>query len=147
MSWWVYLEDRTAEPWCSYNQNKPWEPDFEGDERCTVPCYPSVVVEPFSEGGTYVLGGSTVAELNITYNYSKLYYMALESRKGLRALHDQRAGDMIEHLECAVEMLCTGMASRPSKDYWEPTPGNAGRALKLLLSWARQYPDAYFRVS
>jgi hypothetical protein len=26
------------------------------------------------KGGTYALGGSTMAELNITYNYSKSFY-------------------------------------------------------------------------
>lgn len=145
MSWWVYLEDRSQEPWCSYNQAKPWEPDFEGDERCTRPCYPSVeLANTHSEGGTYVWGGTTQAELNITYNYGKLYYLTLDRDQGLRVLNDKRAGDVLELLENAVNQLGTNPMT---EDYWAPTPGNAGKALSTLLDWARQHPDAIFTVS
>ena len=30
------------------------------------------------------------------------------------------------------------------KDYWAPTPGNAGYALKILLDWAIMNPDGVF---
>ena len=35
-------------------------------------------VENFTEGGTYAIGGSNEADLNVTYNYSKhlLIYLA-----------------------------------------------------------------------
>jgi hypothetical protein len=41
----------------------------------------------------------------------------------------------------AAGAFCDGGA------YWKPTPGNAGDALNVLLAWARQHPDATFRVS
>ena len=30
-------------------------------------------------------------------------------------------------------------------DYWAATPGNAGKALNILLKWAKQFPDATFK--
>lgn len=142
MSWWVYLEDRTAEPYCSYG--KPLEefvPDFEGDEPCTVPCYPAVEVARHEEGGTYALGGISEAEINITYNYSKQFREVIDG--GLQRIHDMPARQAVPILEHAVDMLGTVQ----SPDYWEATPGNAGYALSILLAWARQHPDAVFRVS
>lgn len=145
MSYWVYLQDRTQPPYCSYNLNYEFVPDYAGEERCTKPCYPSVSLsEPHSEGGTYVLGGTSSAELNVTYNYSKLFYLALDHKQGLRVLQDKRAGDMVELLENGVRLLGTNPMT---KDYWAPTPGNAGLVLQTLLSWAREYPDAIFEVS
>ena len=43
----------------------------------------------------------------------------------------------------AVKKLGTTQDS----DYWKPTPGNAGHALNILLTWAVDNPDAIFRVS
>lgn len=102
----------------------------------------SVKVELFAEGGTLPIGGTTDAELNITYNYSELCYRYLDKEQGLRWLHQKRAKDCIEKLENAVEELGT----KQDKDYWKPTPGNAGYALNILLGWARQYPEAKFEV-
>ena len=115
MSWWVSLSDDGGQ--CS--------------------------VESFTEGGTYKVGGSSEAELNITYNYSKHYYQHLDKDNGLRALDGQRAGDWIERLESAVKELGTERAD----DYWAATEGNAGHALNILLSWAKQHPNAVFRVN
>jgi hypothetical protein len=115
MSWWVALK--------------------QGENVCQV--------APFSEGGTQVLGGSTNASLNITYNYGRLFRLALHP-EGLVALHEQRAGTMITLLHVAV----TKLGDRPYEaDYWADTCGNAGHALAILLKWARQYPDAIFEVS
>ena len=100
-------------------------------------------VERFEEGGTYVLGGSTDANLNITYNYSAFYHEHLDQEHGLKWLDGKRAAETIERLEQAVAALGT----TPDSDYWAATPGNAGRALAMLLSWARQYPDAVWDVS
>jgi hypothetical protein len=144
MSWWVYLEDRTAKHWCSFG-TKPedFEPEFKGDEPCPEPCYPTVDVERQSEGGTYVIGGSTDAELNITYNYSKHYYRTLDEKEGLDWLSEKFARDCVGRLEKAIKELGT----ERSTDYWSPTPGNAGYALSILLDWANQHPNAVFRVS
>ena len=115
MSFWVYLYDETNMP---------------------------VKIEPHSEGGTIILGGTDEAELNITYNYSSYYYEHLSPRKGLRWLHKKKARDTIKRLEKAVKELGT----KKDKDYWKTTKGNAGYALSILLHWARQYPKAKFCV-
>ena len=98
-------------------------------------------VEIFEEGGTYSLGGSSEAELNITYNYSWFFYRVLDKEKGLRCLYGKTGQETIKILEQAVAELGTDQY----KDYWAPTPGNAGHALKILLRWARQHPTAIWR--
>jgi len=113
MSWWVSLEEN-GEP---------------------------VEVECHQEGGTYCLGGSTTAELNITYNYGWFYKRFLHE-DGLWWLDGKKAADCISKLEAAIQELGT----QRHQDYWAPTPGNAGYALSILLKWAKQYPDAVFRV-
>lgn len=112
MSYWVYLMD--------------------GDE--------AVEVTRHSEGGTFVLGGTDVAELNVTYNYSGAYSLCDFS---IRGLHLEVAGDTISKLQQVVKFL--GVCKHT--DYWRATPGNAGHAANILLRWARQHPDAVWRVS
>jgi hypothetical protein len=97
-------------------------------------------VENHEEGGTHALGGTTDAELNITYNYAFFYYQFLDKKDGLRWLYGRQAKDCIERLEKAVEILGT----RQYSDYWAATPGNAGHALNILLQWAKQHPEGYF---
>lgn len=99
-----------------------------------------VEVQQHSEGGTYVIGGTNSAELNITYNYSPYFYEHLDKDKGLRWLYGRKAKDCITRLEQAVKALGT----KQSHDYWEKTAGNAGYALNILLGWAKQHPDAMF---
>jgi hypothetical protein len=115
MSWWVYLEQ-------------------DGQ---------SVTVPQFQEGGTQPVGGTTIAELNITYNYSPHYYEHLDSGEGLRWLHGRTGSACIERLRGAVAALGTDC----NLDYWEATPGNAGYPLAILLWWAAIHPDAVFKVS
>lgn len=146
MSWWVSLEDRTAKHWCSYGvPPSDFVPEYEGDVPCPVPCYPDVEVEAFEEGGTYVLGGSTQAELNVTYNYSKLFWEAMPDG-GLRGLDERHAEDCISILEQGVEHL-SAMPQGETTDYWAATPGNAVKPLKMLLEWAKQHPKAVFSVN
>lgn len=134
MSWWVYLRDHAAKPTCDFGADSP--------HACPVPCYPPVDVERHAEGGTYALGGTSDAELNVTYNYGGHFTRALGG--GFKdVLDDKRAGDVIPLLEGAVAMLGT----ERDGDYWNNTPGNAGHALSILLAWARQRPDAIFAVS
>jgi hypothetical protein len=103
----------------------------------------SVAVPRFTAGGTYALGGSALAELNVTYNYSALFAETLDSELGLRWLHQKPAGDCVTRLREAVGKLGT----ETSSGYWAPTRGNAGAALAVLLWWAALHPDAVFRVS
>lgn len=131
MSWWVYLEDHEAVPWCGYN-----------DGSCPDPCYPMVTVKRFEGGGTRQVGGSEVAELNVTYNYRANFYRHLHE-EGLRWLNGKSGAEALPRLISAVE----GLGTNRSEDYWVPTDGNAGHALSILASWAKQYPTAIFRVS
>lgn len=151
MSWWVCLKDTTAEPTCDYGTPlDQWQPRYSYEtEPCPEPCYPSVIVDRHAEGGIYVMGGTSEGEINVTYNYGGHFRDALhdpnpgESDVLARLLNNRRAGDVVTALEQAVARLGTAR----SADYWEATPGNAGYALSILLSWARQHPDAVFKVS
>lgn len=98
----------------------------------------SIAVENHEEGGTYVLGGTPTADLNVTYNYSRFYYEHLDSEKGIRWLYGKKASETVERLEKAVAVLGVQQHS----DYWRKTSGNAGYALAILLRWARQHPTA-----
>ncbi|MBA7641795.1 hypothetical protein ES703_49480 [subsurface metagenome] len=102
----------------------------------------SVKVEHFTAGGTYPIGGTDEAELNITYNYSELYYRYLDKELGLKWLHQREAKYCIEKLKNAVKELGT----KQDEDYWKATNGNAGYALNILLKWARRHPEAKFEV-
>ncbi len=116
MSWWVSLEKRKK----------------------------TVKVNLHKEGGTYCVGGTMEAELNVTYNYSTFYYKFLNKEQGLKWLDGKKAGDCIIALSKAVILLGD---TRDSDDYWAKTPGNAGHALDILLGWAKQYPKAKFCVA
>ena len=61
-------------------------------------------VEPFEEGDTYALGGTTKPELNVTYNYGPLYRKYL-AENGLRCLHGKTAAETLPRLESAVAAL------------------------------------------
>lgn len=100
-----------------------------------------VQVDRHRDGGTYVLGGTTEADLNITYNYGGHIFPWIDG--GIRGLHGKRAGDCIDDLTRAVEAL----GVERDRYYWAATPGNAGYALSILLRWARQHPNATFDVS
>lgn len=100
-------------------------------------------VESFAEGGCYVVGGSTEASLNITYNYSRHYYKELDGEQGLRWLDGRSGAETAAPLARAVLTLGT----ERDDDYWAATPGNAGAALARLLVWAQEHPDGIWRVN
>ena len=116
MSFCVYLEDENGNPY---------------------------TVDRHTEGGTYAIGGTPDAELDVTYNYSPHYYKCLNEKEGLRWLNGRQANDTIEALRHAVRVLGT----ERDDDYWKNTPGNAGHALNILVSWAKQHPEGVWRVS
>lgn len=101
-------------------------------------------VDRHSEGGTYAMGGTNYAAMDVTYNYGKIFQLAFgEGFAGFREfLNGRKAADVIPGLKGAVEKLGTNRW----EDYWAPTPGNAGHALSILLGWAEQHPDAVFTV-
>jgi len=88
------------------------------------------------KGGTYQVGGSYEASLNITYNYAKHYYRLL-GEKGIRTIYGMTGAESMPLLEKAIESLGNDVDS----DYWKPTEGNAKRALQGLLAFARIRPD------
>ena len=85
-------------------------------------------------GGTYQIGGTLNAWLNITYNYSKYFYRVF-GEKGIRGLYGKTAGDSIEWLQQGIDQLGD---DPPDDDYWRSTAGNAKASLCGLLVIARQ---------
>lgn len=91
-------------------------------------------------GGTFVMGGSNEAWLNVTYNYGKFYYDHIDSEKGIRSLYGKTGKDAIPILEKSIKELGTEI----NEDYWKATAGNAGAALQGLLAFAKMRPDGIF---
>lgn len=87
-------------------------------------------------GGTYCVGGTRSLALNVTYNYSPHFCRVLHE-KSLRGLYGMTGANSIPLLESAISKLGDDV----SDDYWEPTEGNAKRALEGLLSLARMAPS------
>ena len=108
--------------------------------RCTVIHTSSQQIQ---EGGTQVMAGTNECQLNITYNYSPLFYEVFPESSapyhglGIRWLYGKTGEESIPVLEKAVERL----GIRRNADYWKATMGNAGWALNILLGWAREHPD------
>ena len=100
----------------------------------------TVKVDAHEEGGTYALGGTPKAELNVTYNYSKVLNEVWGEGTGF--LDGKKAGRVTKLLRDTVTVLGT----EQDEDYWKATEGNVGYALSVLLKWAEQYPDATFEV-
>lgn len=94
-----------------------------------------VQVDKHEEGGTFVLGGSKDAELNITYNYSKIFAFK-------KILNGKTCEDCIEWLESLIKTLGT----ERDEDGWEPTEGNVGYCLSIILSWCKQHPKANISI-
>jgi len=97
-----------------------------------------VSVPRHAEGGTYTVGGTHSAHLNITYNYGCFYYEYIDPDKGIRWLYGKSGAETVEVLEQTVKALGTVR----DENYWATTAGNAGYSLNILLSWARLHPDA-----
>lgn len=103
-------------------------------------CYDGepAIVDSHTEGSLICIGGSTEAAMDITYNYGHFYHQLIDAEQGIRWLYGQKAEDTIFALWGAIAVLGTYR----DEDYYAPTPGNAGYALSILLSWAEQHPDA-----
>lgn len=100
-----------------------------------------VTVERFFGGGTRPFGGSTVADIGVTYNYAIYFYNQIDKELGIRWLYGKTGEECVPRLHAAVRALGTFQAD----DYWDQTPGNAGHILELLLRWAKQNPTACFQ--
>lgn len=110
-------------------------------------------------GGTYAVGGTTEAWLNVTYNYAQWYYKDGvfpnngEDNSGIRSIYGLSGADSIPILEHAIKTLesmtedLTEKEIQEYKDggaggYWTPTRANAIRPLYQLLAMAKMRPDA-----
>ena len=109
-------------------------------------------------GGTYALGGTTEAWLNITYNYADWYYKpgvfgpTEEKSKGIRAIYGLSGAESIPVLQKAIAALqaMTEDISDEERNqceeqgatgYWMPTRENAIKPLYQLLAMAKMRPD------
>ena len=100
----------------------------------------SVQVERFSEGGTQPIGGSTTADISITFNYSKFFHDAIDTEQGIRWIY----GKNIDECGGRLSHACQYLGTNRDYDYWKPTAGNAGYVLALLLYWGEKNPTAIF---
>lgn len=86
-------------------------------------------------GGTYLVGGTTEAYLNVTYNYAEHF--------DFKWLDGKPVGDTMDVLLDAVDDLQDDITD----NYWEPTEGNCREAVKGLLELARLFPDGTWSVA
>jgi hypothetical protein len=87
-------------------------------------------------GGTYAVGGTSEAWINITYNYGEHFSKVL-GKEGIRTIYGKTGAESIDILKRAAEKLKDNVDS----DYWKPTQGNAKRALLQLVALAQMRPD------
>lgn len=109
-------------------------------------------------GGTFCVGGSSEAWLNITYNYSRWYYKdgvfpdKNGKKDGIRTIYGMSGAESIPALENAIktiESMTEDLTEEEIKEYadsgaggyWTPTRGNAIKPLYQLLAMARMRPD------
>lgn len=109
-------------------------------------------------GGTYALGGTSEAWLNVTYNYAIWYYRdgvfseTEDESKGIRTIYGLSGADSIPVLQKAIDALenCTEDISDEEREkherqgatgYWMPTRENAIKPLYQLLAMAKMRPD------
>ena len=88
------------------------------------------------KGGTYPLGGSRTASLNITYNYREHFEKVL-GKDDIRTIYGMTGAASIPILREAAKKL----ADDVHPNYWEATEGNAKRALLQLIALAELRPD------
>lgn len=110
-------------------------------------------------GGTYAVGGTSEAWLNITYNYSRWYYKEgvfpdnREDYRGIRSIYGLSGADSIPILENVIKTLedmdedlteeeIKNYEEHNIKGYWLPTRENAIKPLYQLLAMAKMCPDA-----
>ena len=101
------------------------------------------VGEPhFMAGGTYAVGGTNELWLSVTYNYAGLFKKAF-GEGGIKNLDGMGGAESIAWLEEGASKLGDDV----SRDYWEPTEGNAKRPLLQLAAMAKMRPDGVWNVS
>lgn len=114
-------------------------------------------------GGTYAVGGTKEAWLNITYNYSMWYYKdgvfpnVDGESVGIRVLYDMSGAESIPVLENAINKLKNMKEDEDdlkeiehskkcgATGYWLPTKENAMKPLYQLLAFAKMRPDGIWK--
>lgn len=92
-------------------------------------------------GGTYSIGGTIEAHLNVTFNYSVHYYKIFGD-DGIFILDGMTGADAIPVLQKAIDALGDDI----DRDYWKSTEGNAKAALLKLMALAKMRPDGVFSI-
>jgi len=93
-------------------------------------------------GASYIIGGTTSLEFNITFNYATKINSALEG--GIKGLNDKEVLVVVNELAKAI---CKIPYESPSDNYWEDTWGNARFALIDLLNLCLLAPpDARMKI-
>lgn len=88
-------------------------------------------------GGTYCVGGTPSAKINITYNYEQFFRQVLCAENGIRLLYGMTGAESIPIIKKAIEQLGDDI----DEHYWKPTEGNAKQALHQCLALAQMYPN------
>ena len=106
-------------------------------------------------GGTYAVGGTTDAHLNVTYNYFPQFARVFDALsapradspewmrttgepvRGVRTIYGLTGAESLLLLDKAIAALGDDVDA----DYWKATDGNAKRALTHLRALAAMRPD------
>ena len=107
-------------------------------------------------GGTYALGGTTEAWLNVTYNYSRWYRRddVFPNGAGIYSLQDKTAKESIPILRNAIHALealneelteeeVRHYRFQGADGYWMPTRENTIKPLRQLLTMAEMCTNQY----
>lgn len=97
------------------------------------------------QGGTYAVGGTEEASLNITYNYYRFFREFIDGEDGIKSLEGKTAREASQILLRATQAM---PVEPPDDDYWKPTVGNARKALlDLMLLSLMVPPESTVHVS
>ena len=102
----------------------------------------TVKVPLHQEGSTFAVNGSEEAKVAMTFTYSAFFYEHIDKDTGLEWLNGKTGLEVAPKLATAICKL----GQTADANYWKSTPGNAGKALNVLLKWACLHPKAIFEV-
>jgi len=91
------------------------------------------------QGGSYIQASDPRTEMGVTSNYSRVYR---KHKFHLTDLHGLTGQESMWRMRRIVKDLGTETSDNP----WEPTNGNAGHVLSILLGWAKENPQGFFTV-
>ena len=124
----------------------------------------TIIVENHDiKGGTYAVGGTNQAHLNITCNYYKFFQKYINEKEGIVFLGGIKVIDSIKILNEAISKMkydgefigydgnCQPIIINDTDDYWKSTEGNAKKALvdlrELALLVLKVDTEAIWEVS